>query len=256
MILLGIWLRRVSLLAFVMGAMCASAVAHAQGVPVAIANTRSEPIQVNFTTSAHKNGPIKWVGQDCANTGSTGFSSYATIPAGKTCTATVDPSANSSRFCATTSSTPMDCFDGQANHLTLVETTFLPASNPGCFGKGACVWYDISVIPATCTDPLWKKNQCKGTGGASYNLPVRLACGGNPAEPIYTCKGPAGTKYGSENYPSHCGNPNAKCATGSPGCRNGVSAYFYPMFDPPENAYQPNAVCLSGTFTAVFLDGP
>ena len=231
-----------------------SAGAHAQGVPVALVNSRTVPIQVSFTLKNHTAGPITW-GTNCTQTGTTVFASYATIAAGQTCSATVDPSAGSSRFCATLGSEATDCMNGQANHLTLVETTFQPASAPGCFGKGACVWYDISVIPATCTDQLWKKDQCKGTGGASYNLPVRLACAHNSAEPIYTCKGPTSTKYGSENYPSNCGNPNAKCATGTPGCRNGVSAYFYPMFDPPENAYQPNAVCLSGTFTAVFLPG-
>lgn len=231
------------------------AAAQAQGVPVSLVNKRQVPIQVNFTLKNHSNGPIAW-GAGCSNTGTTAFSSHATIAAGQTCSATVDPSAGSSRFCATLGNEPTDCMNGQANHLTLIETTFQPASAQGCFGRGACVWYDISVIPSNCTDTLWKSGQCKETGGASYNLPVTLACGGNPAEPVYVCKGPPSTKYGTEKYPANCGNPYAKCATGTPGCRNGVSAYFYPMFDPPENAYQPNAVCLSGIFTATFLSGP
>ena len=131
----------------------------------------------------------------------------------------------------------------------MVETNFEPASNPGCFNKGNCVWFDISVIPSTCTDTLWKANQCAGTGGAAYNLPVSVACNGNT---IYTCQGPASTKYGTANYPSMCGNPNAICQ-GSANCLN---AYFYPMFDPPENQYQPNTACLSGqTLTVNFLAG-
>ena len=229
--------------------------AQAQGIPVSLVNNRTVPIQVNFTLLNHANGPITW-GVGCEKTGTTAFSSYATIDPGKTCSATVDPSAGSSRFCATLGNVPTDCMNGQANHLTLIETNFEAASAPGCFGKGACVWYDISVIPSTCTDALWKSSRCENTGGASYNLPVKLASSRNPPEPIYDCKGPPNKKYGSENYPSNCGNPNAKCATGTPSCHNGVSAYFYPMFDPPENAYQPNAVCLSGTFTATFLTGP
>lgn len=228
--------------------------AHAQGIPVNFTNNQAKPIQLNFTLKNHTAGPIVW-GKDCEQTGATAFSSYATINPSKTCSATVDASADSSRFCATFDGTPVDCMNAQAMHLTLIETTFQASTNPSCFGKGACVWYDISVIPSNCTDSLWKANRCRGTGGASYNLPVALACQGNPEMPVYVCKGPPGTKYGSEKYPSNCGNPDAKCATGTSGCRQGVSAYFYPMFDPPENAYQPNAVCLNGTLTATFPPG-
>ena len=86
-------------------------------------------------------------------------------------------------------------------------------------------------------------------------MPVALQCKG-ASEPIYICKGPANTKYGPENYPSNCGNPDATCATGTQGCRNGVSAYFRPMFSGPPAKYQPNAACLRGTFTATFVGGP
>lgn len=250
-------LHRLMLLVSAIGVMIICSGAYAQGVPVVFANNRSEDIQLNFTlnNAPHSNGPITW-GVGCDSTGTTAFSSYATIKKGAVCNATVDPNAGSSRFCATTGTTPTDCMNGQANHLTLIETTFQPASNPGCFGKGNCVWYDISLIPSNCTDELWKANQCKGTGGASYNLPAAMACKGNPNMPVYICKGPVNTKYGTEKYPSNCGNPNAKCATGTQGCRNGVSAYFYPMYDPPENSYQPNAVCLQGTLTTTFVSGP
>jgi hypothetical protein len=71
----------------------------------------------------------------------------------------------------------------------------------------------------------------------------------------HTCQGPTNSTYGPENYPAKCGNPNATCATGTPNCTNGVSAYFYPMFDPPENAYQPNAVCIKGSLSISFLSG-
>jgi hypothetical protein len=78
------------------------------------------------------------------------------------------------------------------------------------------------------------------------------------------CRGPLSTKgpglitYG-QAYPSNCGNPNATCACGTPGCSktNCAAAYFYPMFYPPENKYQPNAVCPSGQMlTMGFLSGP
>jgi hypothetical protein len=133
----------------------------------------------------------------------------------------------------------------------MVETIFQSASAPGCFNKGNCVWYDISVIPSNCTDDLWKQDQCAGTGGASYNLPVTLACGGSAT---FTCQGPSDTTYGPENYPKNCGNPNATCVGNSANC---VNAYFYPMFYPPENKYGPNVPCLSGqTLIITFLPGP
>ena len=93
---------------------------------------------------------------------------------GATCAAAAVYDSSESRFCAVAAAagTPIpNCANAQANNLTIVETTFQPASTPGCFGKGNCVWYDISIIPSTCTDTLWKLNQCAGTGGASYNLP-------------------------------------------------------------------------------------
>ncbi|MCI0466434.1 MAG: hypothetical protein L0Y57_05435, partial [Beijerinckiaceae bacterium] len=69
----------------------------------------------------------------------------------------------------------------------------------------------------------------------------------------YIWRGPRGNKYGPANYPENCGNPNATCS-GTPQCLN---AYFYPMFDPPQNKYQPNSVCLSGqTLVVRFLPGP
>lgn len=215
-----------------------------QQAAVNIVNGRATPIFVGFTTIDHKPGPITW-GAGCTMSGA-----GAMIGAGATCTATVVSNAVPSRFCAALTGTPSDCFNAQANHQTMVETNFEPASNPGCFGKGNCVWFDISVIPSTCTDALWKQNRCANTGGASYNLPVSLACNGAP---IYTCQGPPTATYGPANYPGKCGNPYATCS-GTPACLN---AYFYPMFDPPENKYQPNTVCLGGqTFTVTFLAGP
>lgn len=234
--------------------------AFAGATPVNIVNNNSAPIYVSFTLLNHTAGPIKWnsSGSGCSKTGATPAAAFTLIEPGTTCSATVDSAAGSSRFCAKTGNTaPDDCMNAQTEHLTMVESNFESASNPGCFGKGDCVWYDISVIPSTCTDALWKSNQCANTGGAAYNLPVTLSCSGMPT---YTCQGPQNKTYGSENYPSNCGNPNGKCAVGTfpngAACVNGVSAYFYPMFVPPENAYQPNAVCLSGTLTVTFLSGP
>lgn len=222
---------------------CNSPLFGGSSTTVNIVNSRGTPIFVGFTTINHQPGPINW-GPGCILSGK-----GAQIAAGATCTATVASTGVASRFCATTTQVPADCFNAQANHQTMVETNFEPASNPGCFNKGNCVWFDISVIPSTCTDALWQQDQCANAGGASYNLPVQLSC--NNAL-VYTCQGPQNTTYGAANYPSNCGNPNATCQS-SPNCQN---AYFYPMFDPPENAYQPNTVCLGGqALTVTFLSG-
>lgn len=223
---------------------------------VQIANSRTNAIFVAFTNSDHQLGPITW------GSGCTQVAGGAVIGAGMTCSATVSNSAGSTRFCAVNvfpavlngtlaakNGVTMDCFNAQANNQTMVETTFQP-NGPSCFNQGNCVWYDISVIPSTCTDALWKQNDCASTGGASYNLPVSLACGGTT---YYTCKGPTSSTYGNSNYPSNCGNPNSICLSG-PNCQN---AYFYPMFSPPENQYQPNRACLGGqVLTITFPSGP
>lgn len=67
--------------------------AWAQGIPVNFTNNQTKPIQLNFTLKNHTAGPIVW-GKDCEQTGATAFSSYATINPSKTCSATVDPSAD------------------------------------------------------------------------------------------------------------------------------------------------------------------
>ena len=223
-------------------------------VTVEIANSRSTPIYVSFTRQDQSAGTINWnsTGSGCTATGSGTHAAYTTIAANQTCTATIPTDNGSSRFCAALDAAPANCMNAQTEHLTMVETNFVASDQ--CFGTNVpCVWYDISVIPSTCTDALWDSDQCKGTGGASYNLPVSLSCAGNPAMPVYTCQGPTNTTYGPENYPSNCGNPNGTCAVGTPKCTDGVAAYFYPMFDPPENAHQPNAVCVKGTGAGAVL---
>lgn len=221
---------------------CSASPTGADAAPVNIVNNRPVAIFVGFTTIDHKPGPIKW-GAGCKTSGA-----GAKIEAGATCAAKVASSGVATRFCATLNQTPADCFNAQANRQTMAETNFEPASHGGCFNQGACVWYDISVIPTSCIDALWKRNQCANTGGASYNLPVSLGCSGATT---YACAGPATSKFGS-GYPANCGDPDAICS-GGPKCLN---AHFYPMFDPPESKYQPNSVCLGGrTLTITFLAG-
>jgi len=216
----------------------------ATAYPVNIVNARSTPLYVSYTLKTLATPTITW-GIGCTVSGA-----GAMIAAGATCAAQVATNTVSSRFCASLTAAPANCFDAQVNHQTMVETIFEPASNPGCFNQGTCVWFDISLIPSFCTDALWEKNQCSGTGGASYNLPVTLACN---SVPVYSCQGPVSTKYGTENYPANCGNPDATCVGSKSTC---VNAYFYPMFDPPENAHQPNSPCLGGTtFTITFMSG-
>lgn len=209
---------------------------------VTIQNNRSTPVFVGFT------GSVTWsYGANCIASGA-----GIEIQADKSCQGSIPATAGVTRFCASpTSPAPTNCWDAQKNHQTLIETNF----QPSCFNQGTCVWYDISVIPSFCTDDDWLKDRCKGDGGAAYNLPVSLTCSG---EPTFTCKGPTSTKYGPQEYPSNCADPGnpypPHCVGNTPQC---VNAYFYPMFNPPENKYQPNAVCPGGrTLTMTFLPGP
>jgi hypothetical protein len=213
---------------------------------VSVTNNRSTPIYVSFTVQNGTPGPITWAtGANCVLSG-VGIQ----VAAGQTCSAYVPPAANSSRFCAALDAAPANCWLAQTNHQTMIETTFLPASNGGCFSQGACVWYDISVIPSNCTDSAWAANMCAGTGGASYNLPVQTTCGGTAT---YTCQGPKNATWGPENYPSACGNPNATCTGNSPNC---VNAYFFPMFSGPPSTHQPNQGCYGGNVLGItFMPG-
>jgi len=88
----------------------------------------------------------------------------------------------------------------------------------------SCIFYDVNVIPAHCTDDLFDAVHyyCKGTGGASYNLPVKVSC---PGEPTFTCRGPVATTgaYAAAGYPSMCGTPSASCIGNTQSC---VTAIF------------------------------
>ena len=165
-----------------------SSMALADTVTVSIVNSQAVPIYVSFTTLNQAPGVITWnsSGSGCANTGKGANAAYTQINAKQTCTASVDTSSSSSRFCAALDKAPANCMNAQTQHLTMVETNFEAASNSGCFNSGAaCVWYDFSVIPSTCTDTLWKQNQCANTGGASYNLPALAAsCLGVPVAQV------------------------------------------------------------------------
>ena len=246
-----------------------TAVGQNSPVPVSFVNKKSSPLYVSFTidNTAQSAGVIVLSSSKGCGAVSTGQNASSfSIAAKTTCSATVDPTQftvssgtplGSTRFCASTASAPVNCMLAQSNSQTTIETTFLPFSSGSCFSKASCVWYDISVIPSNCTNPLWEKNYCANTGGASYNIPVQLSCSG---QPTYTCQGPANTIWGNSNYPGKCGNPIAKCATGSQvctspnkckPCSNGISAYFFPT--PPKS---PNAVCPNGKIlTITFLTG-
>ena len=176
------------------------------------------------------------------------------IKKGGSCTATVTANNQSTRFCAAAGRVP-NCAQAQANHQTMIETTFQTTAECAWLGKsGTCVWYDISLIPSWCTDADWQKDRCAGEGGAAYNYPVELSC---PRQTTYICRGPISTKYGPEKYPQNCGNPDPSpphCVGDRPQC---VNAYFYPMYDKPESAYAPNSVCPGGQrLTISFLSGP
>ena len=243
---------------------------------VQIVNQTGADIWVGFSSAAGKGIPastITW-GAGCQPLPS---KTTAKVLKAKTCLAAVTSTKAESRFCASKSAGNLDCALAQQHHQTLIETNF----QPSCFNTGSCIWYDISVISLNpvqthygyCTDCTWNgnacgkprpwnaKSYCARTGQVAYNLPVELSCS---KQPTYICRGPLSLtgpgllKYG-EAYPKNCGNPNAACACGSPGCSkaNCVAAYFYPMSSPPESKHEPNAACPGGQTLAMnFLSGP
>ena len=194
-------------LAALLAGLALASTAKAQ-VNVVIQNQQAQTIYVAFTLGAGQApGALNW--GNCSGYVS---NNQAALPSGTTCNTVVPTSSGSSRFCASTSSmgTMPNCYNAQTNHQTLVETAFGSGSN-GCTSPtmASCVWHDISVIPANCTDQLWvSPSWCSNTGGAAYNLPVTLSCAG---QPTFTCQGPPGSTWGNSNYPSKCGNPNATC---------------------------------------------
>ena len=206
---------------------------------VEIENQTGQTIFVGF--SAQSGSGITW-GSGCTPISP----NTAEIQAGVPCQATaIDalPNGPGSRFCATTTAPPgnsLDCWKAQANNETLIEVNFQPYSKTynTCFNHLSCIWYDISLIPASCTDQTFVQNQCANTGGASYNFGAILSC---PGQPTFTCGGPPFTTgpYAAAGYPSKCGNPNANYIDTD---GNGVNAYWSPMstFNPN---HQPNAVC-------------
>jgi hypothetical protein len=218
-------------------------------VTVVVANQGPGTIYVAFTNYVTQQpGQINW--GNCAASVS---NNQVAIATGGTCTASVPNNVGPSRFCAspTAVATP-NCNNAQANHQTMVETNFGSGAASTCYPTSmtSCVWYDISLIPQTCTDAAWAQNQCASTGGAAYNLPVSIACSGQPA---YTCQGPPGPTYGNSNYPTRCGNPNATCVGNTQSC---VNAYFFPMFSGTPSQHQPNSQCPSGTSLVItFLSG-
>lgn len=227
---------------------CKAEVLHAgvaTTVPVSVSNSRSSTLYVTFSLQNGTPGPIHWA----ANSNCTLSGSGIAIAAGQSCSATVDATAGSTRFCAAHGAAPTNCYDAQANHQTMVETTFVTATQ--CFPKGQpCVYFDISLIPTNCTDAAWALDQCQGTGGASYNLPVAVGC---DTTTTFACMGPTNGAWGTEQYPSNCGNPNGTCVGSASNC---VNAYFFPMFSGVPATHQPTGGCFKGkVFEVVWLSG-
>lgn len=231
---------------------CHPRLAAPQAGNVNILNNTGKLLLVGFSPQA--GAQITW-GAGCG-TPIKGTSVIIRVNGGCHATVTDSVASPGSRFCATIvgvtsseSAAALDCSKAQQQNRTLIETYFQPGP---CFGPGTsnCIWYDISVIPSTCTDQAWAANRCANNGGAAYNLPVMLSCAG---EPTYVCRGPATNKYGPARYPSNCGNPAAKPVSGPTPDPAALNAYFYP----DDNSYgQPNAVCPNGqTLTITFLPG-
>ena len=218
---------------------------------VSIVNDTGATIYLGFAAQA--GSAITW-GAGC---GRTATNSTVVVAKNTACAATVtDSNANpGSRFCAAKSLNStgiLNCWRAQSNlpHNTIIEPNFIPNCTFGKVTYPSCIFYDVSVIPQNCTDNLFNaaNSYCKGTGGASYNLPVKVSC---PGEPTFTCQGPVATSgiYAATGYPSMCGTPTASCIGNSQSCVNG---YFSPTNNNP--SHQPGAYCF-GTLTMTFLAG-
>ena len=214
-------------------------------VPVSVSNNRSNTLYVSFTQQDGTPAAINWTFNANCVTSGTGIA----ISPLQTCTATVPANVGSTRFCAAHDAPPANCWLAQTTLQTMVETTFVTVSQ--CYPPGQpCVYYDISVIPQNCTDAAWASNQCAGTGGVAYNLPVSIGCDGTPT---FACMGPANNTWGPELYPSNCGNPNGTCVGTGANC---VNAYFFPMFSGVPATHQPTGGCFKGkTLDIVWLSG-
>jgi hypothetical protein len=231
---------------------CAPELAAAPASDVSIVNDTGKTIYVGFAPQA--GSAITW-GKGC---GKTVTNSTVVVAKNTACAATVLSSdANpASRFCAADSldsTGSLNCWEAQYHlpHNTLIEPNFIPNCTFGKKTYPSCIFYDVSVIPANCTDNLFDAahDYCKGTGGASYNLPVKVSCAD---EPTFTCQGPVATSgiYAATGYPSMCGTPSASCIGNTQSCVNG---YFSPTNNNP--SHQPGAYCF-GTLTMTFLAGP
>jgi hypothetical protein len=230
---------------------CGPELQSAPASDVSIVNDTGRTIYVGFAPQA--GSVITW-GAGC---GKTATNSTVVVAKDTACAAKVLSSdANpGSRFCAATSlgsTGSLNCWEAQSHlpHNTIIEPNFIPNCTFGKKTYPSCIFYDVSVIPANCTDDLFDAvhNYCKGTGGASYNLPVKVSC---PAEPTFTCRGPVATTgiYAAAGYPSVCGTPSASCIGNTQSCVNG---YFSPTNNNP--SHQPGAYCF-GTLTMTFLPG-
>lgn len=223
---------------------------------VIVVNRRTQPIYVAFSAQPGVLGPVTW-SSSCQR-----YNNEVRIYPGQSCRASVPASAGPARFCASEYPTPAgkapNCFDAQRTNQTIVETNF--SNGVGCYpSQKSCIWYDINVTPASCTDCEWQADNCKAQGGPAYNLPVHLAC---PGSPSFTCRGPI-APMGPNNtkYPSQCGLPFA-----APNCIGGLNAaclqaFFFPMSTSgackyPPTLPRPIAQCPQGEpLTVTFLDG-
>ena len=232
---------------------------------VTFVNRSANPRYVAFSVQSGNPGPVVW-SSDCER-----FNNQIYLAPGQVCSASVPSSAGPSRFCARENPAPPgkspSCFAAQAENLTIIGTNF--TSGAGCNRSGdplgvdvvqkSCVWYEISVVPESCTNCAWYGDNCKNGGGPSYNAPVQLSCAGAPT---FTCRGPIGPlgAYGAK-YPQNCGAP-----FNQPSCIGGLNgaclqAYFFPMSTSgackyPTDKPQPNAQCPQGqTLFVTFLDG-
>jgi hypothetical protein len=203
-------------------------IAFATTFPLSIINSQAVTIYVSFNqygSGATYQG--SWVQTGGPSGSCVVKSGQLVINIGVICTTNVDTTFGISRICASETYRPsgFNCANSQQHNRTLVELTFGNSTATGCIGSDAtCTWYDISVIPSSCTNRTWDPefggNFCANTGGAAYNLPVRLSCS---SQPTFKCQGPG--SLGAAHYLSACGMTTLK--TTKPGCigQNGQGCY-------------------------------
>src|SRR5262249_22810711 len=127
--------------------------------PLSVVNSQGTTIYVSFNqypSGAPYQGTWKQTGGPSGSC--TLQAGQLVMKAGATCTTAVNTNFGISRICASEVYRPsgFNCANAQQHNRTLIELNFGNNQATGCIGSdAACTWYDISVVPSSCTNCTW-----------------------------------------------------------------------------------------------------